>query len=177
MAMLRSIFEGLCFYQGYLEVLWLAILSILPVFVTLGSFVLTLWILRLYTYEMSPFKWLSWFFVTMRGILKLIMAKMTSSLNKIWSRKGLPGVLWRTLFSIFSTNALLTLFTKTFERLGVNTEEQWPCGWPLQEIRRMLLCTTFLDLTMMKFLLGCGMYITIYGIITSGIAMVPSSFE
>ena len=113
----------------------------------------------------------------MRGMLKLIMAKMASSLNKIWTRKGLPGVLWRTLFSILSTIALLTRFTKTFERLGVNTEELWPCGWSLQEIRRMLLCTTFLDSTMMKCLLGCGMYITIYGIITRGIAMVLSSFE
>ena len=162
MAIIQSFFKGICFYQGFLEVLWLTLLSMLSYIVTWGSFVSTLWML--------------WLCYMILGILQLTVAKITSSLNKMWCCKGLPGVLWRTFFSIFSTIAVLTLFTKTFESLGVCTEELWPCGWPLPVIWRTLLCNTFLNSSTMIFLLGC-MNITINGTITTGMALMRSSIE
>ena len=138
MAIIQSFFKGIGLYQGYLEVLWLTLLSMLIYIVTWGSFVSTLLML--------------WLCYMIRGILQLTVAKITSSLNKMWCRKGLPGVLWRTLSSIFSSIAVLTLFTKTFESLGVCTEELWPCGWPLPVIWRTpfkwlwLLCITMTGL-------------------------------
>ena len=87
-----------------------------------------------------------------RGILQLAVAKMISSLNKMWCRKGFPGVLRRTLFSVFATIAVLTLFTKYFKSLGVCTEELWLCGWPLPEILHTLLSSTSPNSTMMTFI-------------------------
>ena len=75
MAIIQSFFKGICFYQGYLEVLWLTLLSMLSYIVPWGSFVSTLWMLLLY--------------YMIRGILQLTVAKIKSFLNRMWCRKGL----------------------------------------------------------------------------------------
>ena len=172
-----SFFEWMCSCNAFLEYLWLILSSIQIVIVPLGSFVSTLWMVRLYTEEICSFRWLCGLYVTIRGLLPLIVAKMTPSLNKMCFRKGPAGVLWRTLFSILCSIAVLTWFTWTFASMGVYNAELWPCGWPLPELRSALSCNTFSNSTMMRFLLCCWMYITINGIITKGMAMMRSSFE
>ena len=53
-----SFSEGMCSCHAFLELLWLTLSSIQIFIVPLGSFVSTLWMLRLYTEEICSFGWL-----------------------------------------------------------------------------------------------------------------------
>ena len=87
MTMIRSFFERMWSYKGFLNALWRTLSSILTVIVPLGSFVLTLEMLGLYTKEKYPFIWLCRLCITITGFLVFIVPKMTifHSLWIVWT--------------------------------------------------------------------------------------------